>query len=223
MTTRTLLVTLGGAAIAIAPAATMAQAVGTSVYQVPFASSAHTIEFLVANSSVDRALEAATVNLAGHPAWLAVEPSGITLGDIAPGSEAVASFSVEVRDSAPVAEPAEVVFSIEASAGLLWTRSVRLVVEASENLVVGVPTPNPIRASTTLTYELPTPSRVQVSVVDLAGREIAQLIDAQQETGRHQVSWHPNGVASGVYVCRLVIEDASGNRTIRNRKMTLLR
>jgi hypothetical protein len=178
---------------------------------------------VVANASDYHSLGRSTIRVASRPEWLDLEPAAIEIEGIDSEAEAVASFSFVVHESAPVAQPETVVLSIEAASGLVWTRTVRIMVEAPGELAVGIPTPNPLRGSTTLAYELPAAARVQMTVVDLTGREIAQLADAHQEAGRHEVSWRPAGVASGVYVWRVVVEDADGNRTVHNRKVTLLR
>lgn len=77
--------------------------------------------------------------------------------------------------------------------------------------------------TTTLAFELPAAAHVRLSVFDLLGREVARLLDSQEEAGRHEVEWRASGVASGVYVYRIVVEDDRGQRSAHNQKLTLLR
>ena len=64
--------------------------------------------------------------------------------------------------------------------------------------------PNPFNPITTLRYDLPDAGLVILSIHDLSGRELVRLVDSQQMTGTHQVTWNASGLASGVYMVRLV-------------------
>jgi minor extracellular serine protease Vpr len=83
--------------------------------------------------------------------------------------------------------------------------------------------PNPFNPSTTIRYSLPVQSHIRLRVFDLMGREVASLVDAQQDAGSYSVNWigtTNNGVlvSSGVYFCRL---EGSGHEL--TRKMLLLK
>ncbi len=45
--------------------------------------------------------------------------------------------------------------------------------------------------------------RVRLSVVDVAGREIALLVDAQQNPGTYEVPFSTRNLGSGIYFSRL--------------------
>jgi hypothetical protein len=72
--------------------------------------------------------------------------------------------------------------------------------------------PNPFRATTTLAYRLSAAAAVRLAVFDLAGRQVAALVDQMQEPGTHWVSFEARGLPSGVYLCRL---EAAGRTTVR--------
>jgi subtilisin family serine protease len=59
--------------------------------------------------------------------------------------------------------------------------------------------PNPFRNSFTISFELRNMTRARVSIHDIAGREIAVVADREFEAGIHNVNWHDNGSADGVY------------------------
>jgi hypothetical protein len=52
----------------------------------------------------------------------------------------------------------------------------------------------------------------------LAGQEIATLVDGKQNAGEHQIQWQAQGVPSGVYFYQL----RAGDR-VETRKMVLMR
>jgi len=63
--------------------------------------------------------------------------------------------------------------------------------------------PNPFNPTTTLFFSLARPGYVSLRVHDVAGREVAALVDGERAAGEHQVLFQGRGIASGVYVAVL--------------------
>ena len=68
--------------------------------------------------------------------------------------------------------------------------------------------PNPFNPSTTIEYDLPKASHIQLTIYDMLGRHIKQLVNAQRPAGRYSISWdgtEESGrpVAAGLYFCRM--------------------
>jgi len=68
--------------------------------------------------------------------------------------------------------------------------------------------PNPFNPSTEISFQMDQGGLVRLTVFDLAGREVARLMDGTRPAGRHSARW--NGltaqgrpVATGVYLARL--------------------
>ena len=74
------------------------------------------------------------------------------------------------------------------------------------------PAPNPFNPLVRLGLELPQAQRLTVTVTDLAGRTVALLHEGPLAAGRHQLSWAPQGLASGLY---FVVAQGSGRRDIK--------
>jgi len=77
--------------------------------------------------------------------------------------------------------------------------------------------PNPFNPSTVIPFTLGRQGRVTVSVFDVTGRRVADLLDGEMPAGRHSVSFHAEGLGSGVYFYSL----KSAGRCLY-RKMLLL-
>jgi photosystem II stability/assembly factor-like uncharacterized protein len=78
--------------------------------------------------------------------------------------------------------------------------------------------PNPFNPSTTVTFQLPVAGPVRIAVYDMVGREVAELANGTMEAGEHAVTFHPQAVASGMYVYRITSGSFSAARV-----MTLLK
>jgi hypothetical protein len=63
--------------------------------------------------------------------------------------------------------------------------------------------PNPFNPSTMIVFFLPRTERVTLKVYDITGRTIETLIDGEVPAGEHRLQWSAQGLASGVYFCRM--------------------
>ena len=63
--------------------------------------------------------------------------------------------------------------------------------------------PNPFNPTTTISYALPSASLVKLTVYDLQGRTVAELVNGMRDTGLHEVTWDATGFASGIYFYRI--------------------
>jgi hypothetical protein len=83
--------------------------------------------------------------------------------------------------------------------------------------------PNPFNPVTTIRFGLPEPRNVRVTVVNLLGQEITELVNGWRDMGRYEVVWQGvdrsgKAVASGMYFTVL----SDGNKIIV-QKMLLLK
>ena len=84
--------------------------------------------------------------------------------------------------------------------------------------------PNPFNASTAIRFCLGRRTKVKLSIFNIAGQRIRQLVDEEKETGDHRVVWDGRdqdgtAVSSGVYFYRLSTADGFSSA----RAMVLLR
>ena len=78
--------------------------------------------------------------------------------------------------------------------------------------------PNPFNPATTISYQLPAKNRVTLKIYDSRGREVANLVNAEQSAGEYSVTWNASQISSGVYFARL-----TAGSFIQTRKMLLLK
>ena len=80
--------------------------------------------------------------------------------------------------------------------------------------------PNPFNPETVIRYQLSVAGHVTLKIYDLLGREVATLVNKEQQTGIHNSTFNINNYAlpSGIYFYQL---NAGGN--IQTKKMILLK
>ncbi|MEX1138540.1 MAG: FlgD immunoglobulin-like domain containing protein [Bacteroidota bacterium] len=89
--------------------------------------------------------------------------------------------------------------------------------------------PNPFNPSTTISYTLPRQSRVNITVYDVAGREVSVLVDKNMNAGPQSVVWNARdrrgaGVSSGVYFYTIRATPFDGGEPfVRTEKMTYVK
>ena len=74
--------------------------------------------------------------------------------------------------------------------------------------------PNPFNPATIIPYALAKTARVRLEVFNVLGQRVVTLVDAEQAAGSYAVRWNAQdglgqGVASGVYIYRLVVGEAA--------------
>lgn len=78
--------------------------------------------------------------------------------------------------------------------------------------------PNPFNPTTTIRYSIPSSARVKLTVHDLLGREIAVLVDKEQQAGWDEVQWDAGGFSSGIYYYTI----QAGN-VVQSKKMSIIK
>lgn len=78
--------------------------------------------------------------------------------------------------------------------------------------------PNPFNTLTTLTFQIPDRGRVILEVFDQVGRRVQTIVDSELLAGVYHSTWDASNFASGVYMCRLQL-----NENFRVRRLMLLK
>jgi hypothetical protein len=85
--------------------------------------------------------------------------------------------------------------------------------------------PNPFNPSTVISYSLPSSSNVNITVYDINGRKVAELLrNEMKSAGSHEFNFDASNLASGVYLYRISAKSISGSQLFtKSRKMTLIK
>jgi hypothetical protein len=74
--------------------------------------------------------------------------------------------------------------------------------------------PNPFNPQTCIRFTLNARAWTTLEVFDLLGRKISVLLNEMVDAGDHQVTFHSNGLPSGLYLYRLSVDHLSRSRTM---------
>jgi hypothetical protein len=88
----------------------------------------------------------------------------------------------------------------------------------TESIELAPAQPNPFAGRTSLRFRLPAEAHVRLSVVDVSGRRVAQLIDGLLPAGSHTATFDATNLPSGVYHCMLETDGAVTVRPVVHLK-----
>lgn len=77
--------------------------------------------------------------------------------------------------------------------------------------------PNPFNPTTTIDFTIAESGKVRLSVFNLMGQQVAELVNENKSSGTHSVIWDATGAASGTYYYRL----EAGNKTLTQKMMLI--
>ena len=82
--------------------------------------------------------------------------------------------------------------------------------------------PNPFNPSTSIRYSVPERSDVRLVVVDILGREVAELVNGAIESGVHTVQFDASNLSTGQYIATVQMTGKESGLTFsKSMKMTL--
>ncbi|NKB71010.1 MAG: T9SS type A sorting domain-containing protein [Candidatus Latescibacteria bacterium] len=153
------------------------------------------------------------------PAWQEVDIPLVTLGIRPEDSVENIRFPVNMQGSVRLADIRLVAALLPAATAVVERRP--QVQSAAYELYPNYP--NPFNNSTVIRFALPQRQAVSLIVYNLAGQQVATLVDGMRATGTYAVQWdgrddQQRALASGLYFYRLQAGDQ-----LETRKLMLIR
>ena len=109
-------------------------------------------------------------------------------------------------------------------------KSGQLMLQYRDAGTIAVPTvfslsqnyPNPFNPTTSLHYEVSSPAVVMITVYDVLGRTISNIVSEQLTRGAYSTTWNANNAAAGVYYVAMNAVDENGRQVFHDMKKMLL-
>jgi hypothetical protein len=83
--------------------------------------------------------------------------------------------------------------------------------------------PNPFNPQTKIQYSLPEDAKVHLSVYDVLGRQIAELVNEEQSAGYYEKTFTGSSLSSGLYFYRITTQAQGKSAFTQVKKMLLLK
>ena len=83
--------------------------------------------------------------------------------------------------------------------------------------------PNPFNAATTLHYDLPEPSSVKITIFDILGRTVIQLVNQKQHFGYKKIVWNGKNSAGNLVAPGIYLYKAELGSHVEMKKMVLIK
>jgi hypothetical protein len=80
---------------------------------------------------------------------------------------------------------------------------VAITVTSPDNYFLSGAYPNPFNNHTTVKYGLPETGLVNLTIFDLSGRKMMELVNGEQSAGTHEMDIDCNDLTSGIYMLSL--------------------
>ncbi len=203
----------------------------STVYEIPFSSKGNEIELSVKNESGIKA-EKVKVEVIEQPEWIKFEEESAEIKELQGGLEKAVIFKFSVEKEAPVKKETKIKFLITDKRGESWEKEITVEVSPPKEFKLYQNYPNPFNPSTKISYTIPALNNqssaiVQLKIYDILGREVTTLVNGKQKSGYYEVNWNSNtyngGLASGMYIYRLVSKYANGEVKTDIKKMLLMK
>ena len=97
--------------------------------------------------------------------------------------------------------------------------SVELGIPAKFNLSQNYP--NPFNPVTKINFDLPMDAKVNITVFDIAGREIKTIVNEFRTAGYYTVQFDASGISSGAYFYRIMTD--GDNKFVLTKKLVLVK
>ncbi|MBV6480036.1 MAG: hypothetical protein HGGPFJEG_02850 [Ignavibacteria bacterium] len=81
--------------------------------------------------------------------------------------------------------------------------------------------PNPFNPATKISYDLPFDGKVSLTIFDITGKEVMNLIKENKSSGYYEAVVNASNLSSGVYFYRLILEGNGNNFTATKRMMVM--
>ena len=191
-----------------------------TVYKVTPGSKGNQIILTVENESEEKELTKVKVKLINQRSSFNFRTAEEEIEKIERGKSEEAQFTFDAEIIDELSRTDTLRFLITGSEGTKQQKEILIGYELPTEYVLEQNYPNPFNPETTIKYVLPEATNVTLKVYDILGKEVAALVNENQQAGIHYstLSTRHSTLASGVYFYRLT---AGSYQSIK--KMMLLK
>ncbi len=84
--------------------------------------------------------------------------------------------------------------------------------------------PNPFNPATKIRYSITSAGKVNITVYDILGNRVSELVNAEQNAGTYEAGFDASGFATGIYMYKMTVSGSSqGSSFTATKKMMLIK
>ena len=83
--------------------------------------------------------------------------------------------------------------------------------------------PNPFNPSTNISFSLPVESDVRITLFNMLGQQVAQILNSDFQAGSHKIEFNAKDLSTGAYIYTLEARGVNGKNFASTKKMILLK
>ena len=84
--------------------------------------------------------------------------------------------------------------------------------------------PNPFNPATKIRYSITSSGKVNITVYDILGNRVSELVNAEQNAGTYEAGFDASGFATGIYIYKITVSGSSqGSSFTATKKMMLIK
>lgn len=180
------------------------------LYELPPLPPTEVFDIRFANNSRVEASIKSEIKMQGvvYPVTVSAEGSPVTITDNLGG--AVLSSVIKAGEQIVIADSR--ISSLSVSS-----------VEIPEEFSLGQNYPNPFNPSTTISFALPVDAKVTVSLYNMLGEKVTNVVAKDFSAGTHEVKLNAGHLASGMYIYTISATGVDGKNFTDTRKMMLMK
>ncbi|NOX17711.1 MAG: T9SS type A sorting domain-containing protein [Chlorobi bacterium] len=98
---------------------------------------------------------------------------------------------------------------IDTDGAFEYSPEIEVVIGAPKKFNLEQNFPNPFNPSTIISYSIPEGSFVQLSVFNILGQKVAQIVNERKEAGTYKINFDASALQSGIYFYQITTDKFS--------------
>lgn len=171
-------------------------------YEIPFNSKGNVLELSV-NNATKSDFNDVIVEVESAPDWIKFSSKKIEITKVPQSKEMIAKFLFDADRTTNTDQASDMKFKITTSEGREFVKTINIKSSVPDKFELNQNYPNPFNPTTKITFTLPKDSKVNLSVYNILGERVVELVNEEKKPGYYEYDFDGSRLASGMYIYRL--------------------
>jgi hypothetical protein len=186
-------------------------------YEIPFNSKGNVIELSV-NNTTNTDFNDVMVEVESAPDWIKFSSKKIEITKVPQSKEMIAKFLFDAHHTTNTDQSSDIKFKITTNEGREFFKTISIKSSIPDKFELNQNYPNPFNPTTKITFTLPKDSKVNLSVYNILGERVVELVNEEKKSGYYEYDFDGSRLASGMYIYKIQTSEFSSVK-----KMLLLK